>query len=239
MQHKPRTILLSLVFSVVLANVLLIVSTRDRPLALPPPPNPNGYADFIMASAMLTGDVANAQALDQDHLRALVTTNAECRRLLRLGLSRQCALAEGSSMASGPEMAEHVKVLHRLAVLLVAEGRLREIDDNVSGALQCYVDAIRLGNEMSRGGFVVHRLVGCACEALGCIQLNRLVPTLDPKEAKWLIANLEKIDSATVKWDEVRRNEYKFHLYQRKQFNLVALARTWWKARPEMQVGQR
>ena len=74
-----------------------------------------------------------------------------------------------------------------------------------------YVDSIRLGNELSRGGCVVHRLVGCACEADAFIQLGRLVPTLEPKEARWLIAELEKIDSATVTWDEVRRNECRFH----------------------------
>jgi hypothetical protein len=51
-----------------------------------------------------------------------------------------------------------------------------------------------LGNAMSQGGFIIHRLVGCACEADACIQLSRLAPTLGAKEARWLIAELERID---------------------------------------------
>jgi hypothetical protein len=229
-----------LVFIVVLANVLLIVFTLDRSRSLPPPPNPNGYDDFIKAAGLVTGDVTNAYALDHDQLRALVTTNAESMRLLRLGLTRQCALPPDSVLALGPDMTGHVKALYRLANLLEAEGRLREIDDRLADALQSYVDSIRLGSAMSRGGFVLHRLVGCACEADAFIQLSRLVPTLEPKEARWLIAELEKIDSAGVAWDEVRRNEYRFHHEQPSEGpELTKYVMKQWESRPALQVAER
>jgi hypothetical protein len=128
-----------------------------------------------------------------------------------------------------------VRNLYRLANLLEAEGRLREIDQRLADALESYIDSLRLGNEMSRGGFVIHRLVGCACEADACIQLSRLAPTLGPKEARWLIAELERIDSATVPWDEVRRNEYGFHQYHvRNGLNLITTAKVRWQGRREM-----
>ena len=63
MQPKPRTTLLCLVFSVVLANVLLIVFTLDRSRALPPLPNPNGYDDFTKAAALATDHLTNANTI--------------------------------------------------------------------------------------------------------------------------------------------------------------------------------
>jgi hypothetical protein len=93
---------------------------------------------------------------------------------------------------------------------------------------------------MSRGGFVVHRLVGCACEADAFIQLSRLVPTLEQKEARWLIAELEKIDSATVAWDEVRRNEYRFHHEQpREGAEFAKYVMRQLESRPALQVAKR
>jgi hypothetical protein len=104
MLPKPRTILLSLVFIVVLANVLLIVFTMGRPPARPPLPNPNGYDDLIKTAGLATGDLTNADMLDHDQLRALVATNAESLRLVRLGLTRQCALPPDSVLALGPDL---------------------------------------------------------------------------------------------------------------------------------------
>jgi hypothetical protein len=209
------------------------------PPAHPPLPNPNGYDDFVNAAGLVTGDVVNAYTLDHDELRALVATNTESLRLCRLGLTRRCALPLDSVLAIGPGMSDHVNALYRLANLLEAEGRQREIDGRLADALQSYVDSIRFGNEMSRRGFVARRLVGCACEADGCFQLSRLAPTLDPKEARWVIAELEKIDSATVPWDEVRRNEYGFHQYQvRNSLNLFRSAVVRWQGRHPIKVAE-
>jgi hypothetical protein len=239
MLRNPHLLLIVLVVVVVLANVWLIAFTLGRPPATPPLPNPNGYDDLVKAAGLVTGDVFNADALDHEELRALVATNTESLRLLRLGLTRQCALPHDSVLAIGPGMADHVKALYRLANLLEAEGRLREIDDRRGDALQSYVDSIRLGSEMSRGGFVAHRLTGCACEADGCIRLSRLAPTLDPKEARWVIAELEKIDSATVPWEEVRRNEFGFHQYQvRNSLNPFKSAMIRWQGRHPIKVAE-
>ena len=76
--------------------------------------------------------------------------------------------------------------LKRLVQLLAAEGRLREMDNRLADAAQSYVDAIRFGNEMSRGGFVINRLVGIACEAIGYTPLADLCRSSTPKKpARW------------------------------------------------------
>jgi hypothetical protein len=237
MLRRPPIALLPLLVIVVLASAWLFLFALGGPVARLPPPNPNGYDDFVRAAGLLSDGVGNAHGIDADQLRALVTTNMESLRLLRLGLTRECALPKDSALAVGPGMAACVQNLYRLANLLNAEGRLREVDQRLADALQSYIDSIHLGNEMSRGGFVFHRLIGLSCEELGCTELSRLVPTLDPKDAPHLVAELEKIDSATVTWDEVLRNEYGFHQYQGCDgVNLVRSALRRWRGRRLMQV---
>jgi hypothetical protein len=122
--------------------------------------------------------------------------------------------------------------LKSLVRLLSEEGRLAEMETRYSDASHSYLDAIRFGNEISRGGFIIHRLVGIACEAIGDTPLSKLVPKLNTDEARSIIAELEKIDRAGVRWDEVRQNEQRFAQYHlRKNFNPVAWAVTRWQSR--------
>jgi hypothetical protein len=104
------------------------------------------------------------------------------------------------------------------------------MDNRLADAAQSYVDAIRFGNEMSRGGFIINRLVGIACEATGDTPLGKLVPKLNCEEARPVIADLEKIDRAGVTWDEVRRNENRFARYRlSKGFSPITWALTRWR----------
>ena len=103
------------------------------------------------------------------------------------------------------------------------------MEDRLGEAARCYVEAIRFGNEISRGGFIINRLVGISSEAIGGAPLCKLAPKLNSEEARPVIAELEKIDRDGVTWDEVRRNENKFARYQLgKGFTFLAWATTRW-----------
>ncbi len=231
MLKRFRTPLLALAVIFVLAMLTVLFWPTGQPPPRPPLPNPNGYDDFLNAAAMLTGDVGKASTLDHDGLRALVSTNAESLRLLHLGLSRQCALPAESAMTNVPGVLAQLADIKRLVQLLAAEGWLEEMDNRLADAAQSYVDAIRFGNEVSRGGFIINRLVGIACEAMGDTPLSKLVSRLDPAQARPVIAELEKIDRAGVTWDEVRRNEDRFARYQlSKGLHFIAWAMTRWQA---------
>jgi len=202
-------------------------------------PNPNGYDDFLNAAALLTGDVGNASAFDHDGLRALVFTNSEALRLLRLGLTRDCSVPTESAMKNFEGMVTDFQNLRRLVQLLAAEGRLREMDNRLGDAAQCYVDAIHFGRKISRGGFIINRLVGIACEALGDSALSKLAPKLGYQEARPVIAELEKAENGEVTWAEVRRNDKRFAQYQRsKEFNPITWVMTWWQARRTRQLAE-
>src|SRR5437867_3628759 len=92
---------------VLLILTFLVLSTGRTPPS-PPLPNPNGYDDFLNAAALLTGDVGNASTSDHDSLRALVSTNSETLRLLRLGLTRDCSVPTDSAI-TGQAKAQQAK----------------------------------------------------------------------------------------------------------------------------------
>jgi hypothetical protein len=215
-------VLLPFLVIVVLGSAWPFLFALGRPVPRRPPPNPNGYDDFVRAAGLVSDGVGNAYKIDADQFRALVATNIASLRLLRLGLTRECALPKDSALAVGPGMAGCVQNLYRLA-----------------DALQSYIDSIRLGNEMIRGGFVFHRLIGLSCEELGCTEISRLVLTLDPKDARHVVAELERIDSAPGSWGEVLRNEYGFHQYQgRDGVNFTRSAMTRWRGMRAMHVAE-
>jgi hypothetical protein len=237
MTRKTRTLLLALVAVFLLAVLFLALGRTPPPVPLP---NPNGYNDFLKAAALLTGDAGDADTLDHKALRALVSTNAESLRLLRLGLSRQCALPADSAMTNVSGMMSDLAAMKQLVELLRAEGRLREMDNHPADAAQSYLDAIRFGNEISRGGFIINRLVGIACEAIGETSLNKLLPKFGPQEARPIIVELEKIDSARVTWEEILQNENRFSRHQlRKEFNPITWVVALWERRQTLQQAER
>lgn len=210
----------AVLMTAVLMTVLVV--KRSLPPAEPPLPSPNGYDDFLRAASLLTGNVDNASTLDHDGLRALLSANAETLRLVRLGLTRHCALPAQSAMSNVPGMMSDLALLKSLTRLLIAEGQLAEMENRNADAALSYVDAIHFGNEISRGGFLINRLVGIACEAIGGTPLSKLVPDLNPAEARRVVTELEKIDDAGITWEEVLRNENRFALHQLgKGFNPV------------------
>ena len=114
----------------------------------------------------------------------MVSTNTEPLRLLRLGLTRQCIMTVDSFLTNNTaSQTSQLGEMLRLFQLLAAEGRLREMDNQPAEAARSYVDALRYGNEMSRGGFLTIRQAGIWCEEVGYARLAKLAPKLNPKTA--------------------------------------------------------
>jgi len=237
MPPRFRTSLLALVVIFLLALLMVLVMFRSQTPPRPPVPSPNGYDDFVKAGEAVTDNVDDFAQLDHDSLRALVTTNAESLRLLRAGLTRQCAMPMDSALTNLD--LNQLGKMKRLVRLLTAEGRLREMDNRPANAAHSYTDAIRFGNEMSRGGFIIHRLVGIACEAIGCHALAKVVPELSREDSRIVLSELEKVDAGRVTWAEVRRNEKYYARYQlRNQLNPLMWVMGWWQTRPAIQKAE-
>ena len=154
----------------------------------------------MAALGALTGDLDNSSTLDHDALRDLVATNSEPLRLVRLGLSRRCMVSVEAKTTDFPR-------LKSLALLLAAEGQLAELENRPADAASSYVDAIHLGNEITRGGSIRNLLAGRTSAEIGAVPLAKLVPGLTCEQARPLIARLEQIDDHRVTWDEAWQNE--------------------------------
>jgi hypothetical protein len=166
----------------------------------------------------------------------LVSTDAEPLRLLRLGLTRQCVMPMDSALTNAAGMMNQLARMKRLVHLLAAEGRLREMENRPAEAGQSYVDALRYGNEMSRGGFLITRLVGIACEGIGYAPLAKLAPKLKPDDARAVLTALDKLDAGRVTWAEVQQSERRFMRYQiRKHVNPIMWVMGWWQSRQAVQ----
>lgn len=229
MRHKLRTLSLA-ALGILTAAFALLILTANKSAPLPPLPNPNGYDDFVTAGNLVSDRTAMPYEMEREALSEFVSTNAEPLRLARLGLSRICSVPTAEVLTNFHGRINDLMAIKWVAQLLAGEGRLAEMEGRTNDAARCYVDDIRLGNEVSRGGLMIHRLVGIACETTGCERLAKLVPNLKPEEARPLIAELERANKTAVTWAEVRKLEKVFKRDQMfKRINPLAWIQEWWQ----------
>jgi hypothetical protein len=214
-----------LLFSVVAAVIVLITHT-PRP---PTEPAPNGYYDFVRAGALTTDKLADFRELSQPALRDLISSNSEALRAFRLGLTRQCAVPLQAALTNWSTCSRDLTRLKRLASLLAAEGKLAELENRPADAARSYVETIRLGNEISRNGFLISRMVGIAIESIGAMPLGRLVPKLQPDQARPVVTELLKIERSRVPWKEVRRSERMFMRHELRKASPLTWPQAFWQ----------
>jgi hypothetical protein len=205
---------LAVLAALLVAGMIVAILSFGRAGSPAELPNPNGYNDLLKAAQTVRGRLDDASEIDTVGLHALVATNAEALRLLRVGLAKRCAVPTDALIANFATASSDLMGFKALARLLSAEGRLAELEHRRADAARSYVDAIRLGSEMSRGGLMMNRLVGIACQMIGAIPLKRLLPELTCEELRPLCAELERVDAGNVSWREVLQNENRFERAQ-------------------------
>jgi hypothetical protein len=120
--------------------------------------------------------------------------------------------------------------LKRLGLLLSAEGRIAVLEGRNADAALIYTEIIRFGNEASRGGVIISRLVGVAIEAIGYAGLVKVLPSLDCQQCKPIIASLQQLESTRIDWAEIKKNENRLVRNEmRKKPNPLLLAVSWWQ----------
>lgn len=240
MRRKVRTLFLTLIGTVVLAFVTLMALRASRPVPSVALPNPNGYDTFVKASGAVTIDPGSYETMEQGELRALVSRNAEALRWLRQGLTQRSVLpVDLTNTNYFQTMMSDLPKFKSLSFLLAAEGRLAEMENRSADAARCYTDTIRFGDEISRGGFLINRLVGVGCETRGYNLLVALVPKLNCEEVRPTIAQLEKLDINGVTWDEIQQMEKAFvRQGLRKTMNPIQWVTAWWQLRPAIKRSQ-
>lgn len=239
MRPKLQILLVALVAAVAVGFIVFIAFITAKPEVPYALPNPNGYDDLVKAGDAVANGVGEHPSLSLEELRIFVAAHSEALALARTGLSRTCAVPASLFLDDFSQMSYILMGQKRLAQLLVAEGRLAELEDRPVAAARSYLDAVRLGQEISRGGFVINRLVGIACSAIGMSPLGRLAPKLEGEQLKPIVAELEAIDRAGVTWEEVWAAEkaYMRNEVWKRPVSLVWFSQ-WKEARTSIRLGR-
>lgn len=190
LQRKVKW-LFGLVVAANLILVLFVVLGAFEPRSPAKPfPNPNGYDDFVKAGKLVSGNAGDYSTMAEQQLTALVSTNGEALKLVRVGLGRECRV---SNSYTNKFINFHLDALadqKKLVYNFCAEGRLAELQKRTNDAVQSFLDAEHFGIECCRGGVLISKLVGIACESLGRSGLRPLVDKLDAQQSRKIAQSL-------------------------------------------------
>ncbi len=155
-------------------------------------PNPNGYTYFVKAAQMLMADfAASVDQMSEAGLRALVAQNSGALQLARQGFHCESRVADNNA----PDMLKILESIKRLALAFSAEGRLAAMENRSDDAVRIHLETVRLGQESSRGGTLMVRLVGIAIEKIGLDSLQPLEQGTDARQCKEIALALESLDA--------------------------------------------
>ena len=170
--------------------------------------SPNGHDRLVQAGGMLPRQFyVDWKDWPVETLRAYVRTNAAALEIARIGLTQECRVPITNLATYLNTRTADMIALKRLAQTLAVEGRLAEFEQRTNDAARSYLSAIRLGHEGFRGGVMMDRMVGLACEGIGQMRLEPLLPALDLATCRELLPELQAIDAKAETIEEVLRQE--------------------------------
>lgn len=183
----------------VIVPVLLLLAwwPSGKPKARPALPNPNGYDYFVQAGGAMAGMWTNASphALSATELQAYLLANHANLALVREGLRHQSHTHLDYDATYIDRVQTNMSTAKRMGVLLWGEGWLAELEGKPSAALESYIAGMRLGQECSRGGVMMERLVGISIENFSLTALRSLLPKLDAATARRAQEHLLRLDA--------------------------------------------
>jgi len=206
---KSGRILKYVVLFIVVVNLAIVAvvflganAPQPRPM-----PNPNGYDDFVKAGQMLVGKPGDFYTMNKEELVGLVATNQEALKLVRIGLDHECRVPDDYSPGYMTRLMTTYSSLKQLAFLIAAEGKLRELNGHTNEATKIYLEGICFGQNSSRGGVIISRLVSIACESISLGRLELLANGLDAQACRETAQALEAIDAGEEPVEETIRQD--------------------------------
>lgn len=207
---SPKTVklLFALVVlgNLVFAAVILLGGLKSSP-SKPTLPNPNGYDTFVNAGQLVFNANAFSNSISQADLEPLVDRNRQALVVARSGFTNQSRVPDNYSSNYVENSMATLGTIKGLTLAFTAEGLLAEMKKQTNAAAASYLDAIRLGHESTRGGVIIWKLVGIACESIGLKNLERLTNSLNAQESEHVAQALAKIDANEESSDETFAQE--------------------------------
>lgn len=193
--------------------VSMIVATAYFKMlsALPIPhvdePNPNGYQVLADLGDELVQ--ANILALDppsETQIRDFVAANRQRLQKARAALELPHVVPVEYENAE-LHWVSSLQFLRQLARGLAAEGKVEALDGRPDAAAAIYLDVMRLGQIVSRGGLRIDALVGNALVGIGFSGLSEVRQSLSPETARRLIEALRRFEAEREPFEAVERRE--------------------------------
>jgi hypothetical protein len=211
---KAGKFLKYLVLAVVAVNVMIIAAmllgsaSETKPT---PMPNPNGYDDFVRAAKALVGSDFSYTHQTGEELINIVLANSEALKFLHEGVTKECLVPEDHSTNIDAGLLGDLASFKTLTSLECLEGELAEMDGKTNDAMKVYLDSIRFAGSFNRGGVLLNKLVGIACEAVAMRALKTLEPSLDAKQCAEAAGVLAEIDAKAETVETVLAHEKAFN----------------------------
>ncbi|MFN3648920.1 MAG: hypothetical protein ACK47B_04990 [Armatimonadota bacterium] len=176
-------------------------------------PSPNAYDDYVAAAALLpprfqTVNPSDPSLTARDFQRWSQRVQPALRRL-RAGFRHEYLNPPARSFShQTPELME----FRRLERALLIEGRAGESRGRWNAAAQSYLDCLRLGGDVPRGGIQIHGLVGIAVEREALAALNRVADRLDANTARDTLLRLRERERRSTALHQVLASDRDYQL---------------------------
>ena len=184
---------------IVLATAVLVLlavfAVVTRPKAPPPRilPTPNGYDELLRCVELMPQNKSDPNQGQPDETKTFLQSAEPALKLVHAALQKECLVSD-SFAPTNSQHVENISKFKSLAQTLMNRGNLAQIESRNHDAMIDYLDVMRLGAIGLRGGVLIDRMVGIACETMGVTRLKSLVPELSAVECRELLTYLDDID---------------------------------------------
>ena len=171
-QTRPMKSLAKLLLAGAAVLVLAVVAALlFKPKAtMPPLPVPNGLDDLMRAASSIQpwpGGSFDTDPKTPEERLSLLASNAPALEMIRTGLARAIRLPTTNDLTSSLAL-DQAAALKRVARLVAIESRSARDRGDATNALGSALTLFDLSNHGTKGGLVIHGLVGVAIRSMAC-----------------------------------------------------------------------
>ena len=206
--------ILLIVGAILASLIFLIVPRRSH---FPELPNPNGYDVLVSEAARITRNSSILTEMTSNQLAALVATNEAVVREIRKALSLTSVVPVQMSDEWLTSQMTNSMNLRGSARAMDAEASLARQRGDYTNAMALYLDQVRLGHSMMRGGLLINFMIGSATETWAVRRMTNLLSELNAEQCKQAARFLEESDSQRDIFEEVNARELE---WQRKTYSV-------------------
>jgi hypothetical protein len=212
-RSKIFLLVAGIILAAFFALILLLPEPKPDPL-----PTPNGYDDFMAAEGMVTNIIPDKDSGTLTEFRAFVSSSRPALERGRLGLTKECRVPTEYSIKW---VANHdlCMATEKLAGTFCAEGILAKMEGRPSDAAGCFMDAIKLGSVVARGGLEIDALIATDCERQGESMFESIITNLDLEQSRKYMAALDKVEGEHEPPDEIMDRENRLLRAQLRSIN--------------------